>query len=171
MVPAWVMIICWAYLKLLVITPTDKTAVRAIKLPFLWLTLHNSKTFLVVPCSASYLRFTVPSFSHWAIITPAMERTHGEINSFVHWAIMTRAMERADSEIHSFPHWEIVTRAMERADSEIHSFPPLRNRDPGHGEGRQWDTSIPPLSYHDFVNAQEWIKPECPSCYYHWLRF
>ena len=36
MVPAWLMIICWAYLEFLVTTQTDKLAVSAIKLPFLW---------------------------------------------------------------------------------------------------------------------------------------
>jgi len=36
MVPAWVMIICWAYLELLVITRTDKLQLAsAIKLPLL----------------------------------------------------------------------------------------------------------------------------------------
>jgi len=41
----------------------------------------------------------------------------------------TRATERTDSEILSFSHWAIMTQ--------------------GHGEDRQWDTFILPLSYHD----------------------
>ena len=64
----------------------------------------------------------IHSFSHWAIITQALERTDSEIHSFSHWAIMTLALERTDREIHSFSHWAIITRATERTDSEIHSF-------------------------------------------------
>jgi len=48
MVPAWVMIICWAYHELLVIT---RTVVSAIKLPFMWLDaftfLCNKLNFIV----------------------------------------------------------------------------------------------------------------------------
>jgi len=50
MVPAWVMIVCWAYLEHLVITEL-KTAVSAIKLPFMWLDvstfLRNKLNFIV----------------------------------------------------------------------------------------------------------------------------
>ena len=58
-----------------------------------------------------------------------MERRDSEIHSFSHWAIMTRAMERTDSEIHPFSLWTIMTRVMKRTG---------------------WDTSILPLSSHDW---------------------
>ena len=64
----------------------------------------------------------IHSFSHWAIMTRAMERADSERHSFSHWAIMTRATERTDSEVHSFSHWAIMIRARERTESEIHSF-------------------------------------------------
>jgi len=45
------MIICWAYIKLLVITRTNQLRVSAIKLPFLWLDvftfLCNKLNFIV----------------------------------------------------------------------------------------------------------------------------
>jgi len=62
------------------------------------------------------------SFSHWAIMTQATERTDSEIHSFSHWATKARATRRTDSEIHSFSHWAIKALVMRRTGNEIHSF-------------------------------------------------
>jgi len=70
-----------------------------------------------------------------------------EIFSFSHWAIMTRATERTDGEIHSFSHWAIMTRATGRIVRFFHSPTELSCPGPRRGQTVRYSHSPTDLSW------------------------
>ena len=87
MVPAWIMIICWEYLKLLVIT-----AVSVIRLPFLWLDvftfLCNKVNFIVFFSHEKKISQILESLTRkrrakWTRYGGHMAKAKGERNSLL----------------------------------------------------------------------------------------